>query len=359
MILSIRRRVKFSGFVTVMAWMALTSFDQAPVKPLTESKPCLRETNSSHPVPLQARETAEGGYNPDFTSVRIHQKVILRTVNHHLPRKNLSHLGDSVTKNKMSSLSYDEKCTRQWVAKKLHWVWFGTELPEKYASSIEKSAANNPGWEVFLWSEVPSRLLEERLRKMDVNYKFRNITEYLEDGKFRNGDLIRRQEIPAGKSDYLRLEVVYMEGGIYQDTDAISVRGFDDLGDLFRWPFVPYTPGGYHSGGTSNAVFGFEKGSPFLLFAMDLTRENCLAFDRCGVMTGAGPSFLRAALYYYDNADIVLVDDDYLLEKTAKSVTYQTNDATWVEAYLAMNNEQWTMVYMTSESILSVCLVIV
>ena len=335
-----RRVASWAMTVATMILMNNGPFDEAPAK--TERKPCLRETNSSHPVPLQARETAEGSYNPDFASVRIHQKMISQRVNHHLPRKNLSHLGDSVTKKEMSARGFHEKCTREWVAKKLHWVWFGTELPEKYASSIVKSATNNPGWEVFLWSEVPSRLLEERLRKMDVKYKFRNITEYLEDGSFRNGDLIRRQEIPAGKSDYLRLEVVYMEGGIYQDTDAISIRGFDDLGDLFRWPFVSYTPGGYHSGTVPNAVFGFEKGSPFLSFALDLARENCLSFDRCGVMTGAGPPFLTAALYYYDNADIVLVDDDYLLDKTAKSVTYQTNDATWVEAYLTKNNGQWS-----------------
>ena len=61
---------------------------------------------------------------------------------------------------------------------------------------------------------------------------------------------------------------------------------------------------------------------------------------------GAGPPFLTVTLHYYDNADIVLVDDDYLLGKTAKSMTYQyqTNDAT--DQSLSCK-EQWTIVYMT------------
>lgn len=135
-----------------------------------------------------------------------------------------------------------------------------------------------------------------------------------------NGDLIQREKHFAGKSDYLRLEAVYIEGGIYQDTDAHSVQSFDDFGDLFRWPFGAYTPTGYHIGTIPNAVFGFEKDSAFLLFALNLTRENCLVFHRCGVMTVASPDFLTAALYYFDDLDVVLLHHDYLLVSTQQNL---------------------------------------
>ena len=41
---------------------------------------------------------------------------------------------------------------------------------------------------------------------------------------------------------------------------------FDDYNDLFRWPFVSYTLGGYNN--LCNGIFSFGRGSPFLKFAM-------------------------------------------------------------------------------------------
>lgn len=295
------------------------------------SNGCLRVRESFwHPVS-----------NPDFACVGILHDMLSERVNHRLLRKNLAHLNNTSTVTAVRERSYAKKCVREQVPKKLHWIWFGSELPEKYVSNIEASALSNPGWEIFLWSELPSRQLEERLHKHGIQCSFKNISSYLEGGLFVNGDLIQREKIAAGKSDYLRLEVVYIEGGIYQDTDAHSVLGFDDLGDLFRWPFAAFYPDGYHKGTISNGVFGFEKGSAFLSFALNLTRENCLAFQRCGVMIGAGPAFLTAALYYFDDPDIVLLHSDYLLVRSAKSVTFQDNDATWVAPYLDSNGGYW------------------
>ena len=62
------------------------------------------------------------------------------------------------------------------------------------------------------------------------------------------------------------IEVVYLYGGIYLDTDTICHNSFDDYNDLFRWPFVSYTLGGYNN--LCNGIFSFGRGSPFLKFAM-------------------------------------------------------------------------------------------
>jgi len=127
-----------------------------------------------------------------------------------------------------------------FVMKKLHWVWFGEELPAKYVSNIEAMALANPGWEVFLWSELASMPLMESLDKHGVQYTFKNTTKGLEEGLFVNGDLISKDRNLAGKSDYLRMEILYLEGGIYQDTDAHPIQPFDNFGDIFRWPFASY-----------------------------------------------------------------------------------------------------------------------
>ena len=79
-------------------------------------------------------------------------------------------------------------------------------------------------------------------------------------------------------------------------------------------------------------MFGFEKGSKLLEFAIRLTRENCLKYNICGVMSGAGPDFLTAVVSYFDDPDVVFVHKQHLIEQsfTNQSVTYQTNDATWL-----------------------------
>ena len=308
---------------------------------------CMREqdASNSHPISIDVRDainSTKDHAGVDFASIRMLPVIVRNRVNHHLPRKNLSHLNKSSTVLEMRQLSFDKKCVRDQIPKKLHWIWFGTEIPDKYVFNIEKSSLDNPGWEIFLWSEIPSQQLDERMQKHNVTYHFKNITKYINDGLFVNGDLIIDEPNPAGKSDYSRLEVIYLEGGIYQDTDSLSVQGFDKLfGDHQRWPFGAYNPDGYHKGTVCNCIFGFEKGSAFLSFALDLTRENCKAFDKCGVMVGAGPPFLTAAMYYYDDPDIVLYHEDYLSKKSGRSVVIQAYDGTWVEDYLKSNGGHW------------------
>mmetsp|Transcript_15281 Transcript_15281/g.27787 ORF Transcript_15281/g.27787 Transcript_15281/m.27787 type:complete len:482 (-) Transcript_15281:109-1554(-) len=280
---------------------------------------CLRD-RISHPVPDRESTDGQQPY-PDLSSVRILGDMLSESV--------MKHLNESKTVDAIRGRPFVEKCVKSRIPKKLHWVWFGSELPEKYVSNIEAMAKVNLDWEVFFWSELPSKPLQNRLEKHGVQYNFRNVTKYLKEGLFMNGDLIEREENLAGKSDYLRMEVVYMEGGIYQDTDASPVQPFDYFGDLFRWPFAAFDTS-YKN--VCNCVFAFGKGSRFLEFAIKLTRENCITYHTCGVMSGAGPDFLTAALFYYDDPDVILIDTRHIIQqsKTSKSVTYHTMDATWL-----------------------------
>ena len=79
-------------------------------------------------------------------------------------------------------------------------------------------------------------------------------------------------------------------------------------------------------------MFGFEKGSKLLEFAIQLTRENCLSFNTCGVMSGAGPDFLTAAVNYFDDSDVVFVHKQHTIQGpvTNQTVTQHDFDATWL-----------------------------
>lgn len=76
-------------------------------------------------------------------------------------------------------------------------------------------------------------------------------------------------------------------------------------------------------------MFGFPKNAPFLKWALDATRENCLTYKVCGVLSGAGPGFLTAAIVTYQPENVLYIEQRYLIQKRAESIMYQTSDSTW------------------------------
>ena len=60
--------------------------------------------------------------------------------------------------------------------------------------------------------------------------------------------------------------------------------------------------------------------------------------NTCGVMSGAGPDFLTAALFFWDDADIILISNKHMIKgkdkRTPKTVTTHSMDATWLNAHI-------------------------
>jgi hypothetical protein len=211
------------------------------------SRNCLRDTKP-HPVPHRESPITVLGPDSDRESpISINPKPgsglgSIKTIRDHL-RIKLQHLDESSALEKMRLLTFEKKCVRNLTPRKFHWIWVGSELPKKYVSNIEQMAVMNPGWEVFLWLEYESKVLFDRLEKNRVQYNFKNVTRYIQEGLFINGDIITREANMAGKSDYLRLEVVYLEGGIYHDTDVSRSPARIDLELVFESNnIVPYRP---------------------------------------------------------------------------------------------------------------------
>jgi len=90
--------------------------------------------------------------------------------------------------------------------KKVHYCWFGGELPSSVAANVEKWKRLNPDFEFCEWNE----------RNTDVSaYAFgRNAME---------------QQRWAFVSDIVRLQKLYAEGGIYLDTDVELIRPLNTL----------------------------------------------------------------------------------------------------------------------------------
>ena len=167
----------------------------------------------------------------------------------------------------------------------------------------------------------------------------------------------------AARADYMRLEVVRLQGGIYLDTDTEqwpvvnlsavgrsarsgllseqaqesasespprevdgsrgasgetpagtrNATGFGAAPALFRWPFVSHIFQHYND--LSNGVFGFEKNSSFLLYAIRAARAQCLGrWKTCGVLAGAGPHFLTAAAASWKDPEMLLIEHRHVLD---------------------------------------------
>lgn len=105
------------------------------------------------------------------------------------------------------------------IPKKLHYVWLGgNQIPEEYQNYIDGWAKMMPDWEIVRWDETV----------FDVN-----CSSYCKQAY--------EAKRWAFVSDYVRVKVLYDEGGVYLDTDEEMVRPLDQFTE--------------HS-----AVFGMESG---------------------------------------------------------------------------------------------------
>jgi inositol phosphorylceramide mannosyltransferase catalytic subunit len=144
-----------------------------------------------------------------------------------------------------------------------HQIWVGPNpFPEELVGYQETWLRHNPGWELRLWTE-----------------------ENLPEG-LRRPEIYERLRVPAERADMLRLEVVWMFGGVYMDADFECLRPIEPLiedADFFA---------GYRKPGrVNNALFGAVAGHPLLARAIRelRPRETYGPVDK----EGTGPRFLN------------------------------------------------------------------
>lgn len=95
------------------------------------------------------------------------------------------------------------------IPKKIHYCWFGgNPLPENAKKCIASWKKYCPDYEIIQWDESNYDINKNEY----VKYTYRN-------KKF------------AFLTDYVRLDIIYNEGGIYLDTDVELLKSLDDLLD--------------------------------------------------------------------------------------------------------------------------------
>ncbi len=133
------------------------------------------------------------------------------------------------------------------IPKKIHYCWFGGNPKPKLAKKCLRSWKKYcPDYEILEWNES--------------NYDLSAAPLYV------------RQAYEAKKwafvTDYVRLQVVYENGGIYLDTDVELLKGLDDL--LENRAYFGFEGDSHINTGVG---FGAEKGLALLKDVMDDYRE--------------------------------------------------------------------------------------
>jgi len=206
------------------------------------------------------------------------------------------------------------------VPKKLHFIWLGKEIPKKYRNNIKGFTDINTDYQVILWAEKITKVMENDLQNVTIN----NLTREIQD--YTTKDLFDKEANVGAKSDILRYEIVYKNGGVYFDTDSVCDK---PLNDLLTHSFVSNTKD-YRN--IQNSVFGFPKGSEFLDYVIRLLRWNINMSPDARVPQKTGPPFFTGAFVDYNDSKINMISQRNLVAPFSDmSITHQTMDATWVK----------------------------
>ena len=204
------------------------------------------------------------------------------------------------------------------IPKKIHYCWFGNgEKPKLVKKCIASWKHFCPDYEIIEWNES----------NFDVN-----ANPYTK--------MCYEQKKYAFLSDYVRLVVVYEQGGIYFDTDVEAVKPFDDL--LSHKAFFGYENNDYVASGLG---FGSEKGNSVLYSMIREYDEvldgehgtvvcpklNTLALSKSGFeINGAFQERDSVALYpkeYFNPFD----DNTGVLKKTENTYSIHWYGKSWMD----------------------------
>jgi mannosyltransferase OCH1-like enzyme len=124
------------------------------------------------------------------------------------------------------------------IPKKIHQIWLGGELPEKYRRICDSWKIYNPDWEYFLWTDSDIEKLEFGTKSI-----FNSIVNL------------------GMKSDLVRIEILKIFGGLYADIDFECVKSFDDLNKLSFYTGLVYG----HNVEVANGLIGSVPNHPILI----------------------------------------------------------------------------------------------
>lgn len=123
------------------------------------------------------------------------------------------------------------------IPNRLHFVWFGEQLPCFAVLALKSARAKNPSATVKLWHDARLRVdaRVDALRAAGVERVALDVDALLGEALAAAAapraleNIWRVLTAPAARSNVVRLLILYLEGGIYLDTDTLTLQNLDAL----------------------------------------------------------------------------------------------------------------------------------
>lgn len=197
------------------------------------------------------------------------------------------------------------------IPKKIHYIWLGRgEKPELAKKCIESWKKNLPDYEIIEWNED----------NFDINQN-QYLKEAYENKKY------------AFASDYIRVYVLYNQGGIYMDTDVEVLKPLDEFLDL------PAFSGFESNNNIPTGLMAASKGNKWMKLLLDdyddlkfVKEDGSLDLTtnvvRITEVTEKNYKFIRQSSYQ-DLKDVVFFPSDYFCPKNCVTGVIELTENTY------------------------------
>ena len=154
------------------------------------------------------------------------------------------------------------------IPKVLHCIWLGPKaFPESSVKIMKSWVKYHPNWAFKFWTD---RQRQPPCHRFEVCLLEGNEMPHLQ--KFYD-----QAENWGEKSDYLRYEILFREGGVYVDHDAEALRSFDNLNhayDFYSATEAPHVPVNDRAITVSIGLLGVKPQHPVLKGCIEAVSKN-------------------------------------------------------------------------------------
>lgn len=185
----------------------------------------------------------------------------------------------------------------------IHFIWLGPKgYPAESVENIRSWIAQNPGWKVKFWTDRPRSLPCQGMELHFVqDFKFDHLGKYYE-----------RAQDWGQKSDILRYEILFREGGVYVDHDANCLKPFEKLHhayDLYTCLELPHEAHCGRAITSGIGIVGSRTGHPVLRRTMEVLVERWDSVIHASAMENSIAAFQDTISKTYMPFTIALQDE--------------------------------------------------
>ena len=150
----------------------------------------------------------------------------------------------------------------------VHFIWIGPKpFPRQSVENVRTWMGKHPDWTFYFWTD----------RERPAPYPGMKI-RFIKDLQFyKLKDCFNTCDNFGEKSDLLRYEILFQEGGIYVDHDVKCFKGFDHFNrayDFYCGIDMPYTSSLPSCIFTTNNLIGVKPHHPIIKKCMDTLAEK-------------------------------------------------------------------------------------